>query len=206
MREAYKEIMDRISVTDEMRARILANVQRADPGNAKPRSPLSPYLAAAACLALLAVGAAVLPTLHIPPQPENPSGIQSGTLNRTEAASLAQLSQLVGFEAEELTYLPFDADETLYMAYNGEMAEITYRDETHRLVFRTMPGASDPSGDYTSYPDVLTLVLDGIPVTLKGESGLYSLALWQDASYSRSIQSSHALSQQEWTRILAPVI
>lgn len=104
LREAYREAMNHVTVTSEMRARILNNIQSADIRTTRVRffSRSARYLAAAACLALLIAGSIVLPNFIAPAQNGDQSGVQNGTLDRTEAASLHELSQLVGFEVGAL--------------------------------------------------------------------------------------------------------
>lgn len=208
LEEAYKAIMDHISVTDAMRSRILTNIQHTD-FHAKPAAvlpfPARRMAVAAACLALLVVGAATLPTLFSPSQPGTSSGVQSGLPNMAAASSLSELSQLVGFEVKSLTKLPFAATDTQYMSYGGAMAQVTYSGETQSLVFRQTTGSTDPSGDYTVYADTVILSLGDCSVTLKGESGAYLLALWQDGTYSYSIHSSEAYSEAEWADLLSGV-
>ena len=205
LRKAYQEVMNHIVVTEEMRGRILNNLQRKEfhPRQTRRLPSLSRYAAIAACLVLLAAGALALPQFHGPV--ESPSGVQSGIRDITVASSLQELSQLVHFDVDQLTDLPFSVVETKYLAYNGELAEVTYCGETQRLVFRKIIGDADPSGDYTAYSDVFTLGLEDFSVTLKGDSGSYSLAVWQDGGFSYSIQVSTPLSDGEWTGILASV-
>ncbi|HAY64315.1 MAG TPA: DUF4367 domain-containing protein, partial [Ruminococcaceae bacterium] len=46
------------------------------------------------------------------------------------------------------------------------------------------PGTEDNSGDYTVYAQEETLEISGNAVTLKGNDGAYSLAVWTDGSYA----------------------
>lgn len=111
----------------------------------------------------------------------------------------------MGFEVKSLTKLPFAVTDTQYMSYGGTMAQVTYSGETQSLVFRQTTGSTDPSGDYTVYADTVILSLGDCSVTLKGESGAYLLALWQDGTYSYSIHSSAAYSEAEWADLLPGV-
>lgn len=204
MREAYREIMNHVAVTEEMRTRILKNIQNAEITTAKlpSHSILIRYFAAVACFVVLIASAVTLPNLHAPTQTPSPSGVQSWIWSRVEAASLSELSQLVGFEVEKLENLPFSIIEIQYAAYPGELAEVTYLGETQNVVFRKTAGDSDPSGDYTVYADTVQLEVGLTSVTLKGEAEAYTLAVWQDNTYSYSIRSSAALSEAEWRNLL----
>ena len=204
MREAYRDAMNHIAVTEEMRVRILTNIQNTDLHAPKSRSHPFPvrYLAVAACFALLIAGAIALPGSRTPIQSENPSGVQNGILDKVDVHSLQALSQFVGFEVELLTELPFDVIETQYAAYGQDLAEVKYVGKTQSLVFHKIAGNTDPSGDYTAYSDTLILEVGRISVTLKGESGMYSLAVWQDGEYSYSLKSDMPFSNDEWVSIL----
>ena len=92
MRKAYSEIMDRVTVTDQMRERILNHVQ-AEGGSEIPLKQLSletrfmkyrKYLAAAACLAVFAAGAVTWDYVNNGNLPQNPSG---GSKTGNEAAA-----------------------------------------------------------------------------------------------------------------------
>ena len=204
MRQAYREVMDHIAVTEEMRERVLQHIWAMDLPAAKSRTQMvwTRRLAAAACFAVLVVGAVALPRIHTPSQGENPPGVEHGVWNRTQAASLEELSQAVGFAVEGLESLPFPVAETSYTAYGEEMAEVTYTGETQSLVYRKTAGSTDPSGDYTAYPHVLVLELNTGTVTLKGEEGSYCLALWEDGTYSYSARASEGYSQEQWAQML----
>lgn len=206
MRQAYREVMDHIAVTQEMRERVLHHIRAMDLPAAKARARMiwTRRLAAAACFAVLAVGAVALPRINTPSQEQNPPGVEHGVWNRTQTASLEELSQVVGFAVEGLESLPFPVMETSYTAYGKEMAEVTYTGETQSLVYRKTAGSTDPSGDYTAYSHVLVLELETGIVTLKGEEESYCLALWEDGTYSYSARASEGYSQDQWAQMLEP--
>lgn len=202
MAQTYKEAMDHIAVTPQMRSRVLQQIQQADLTPSRARSlPMRRGLAAAACLVVLLVGAVTLPRLLQPTTP----GVESSISSIVQVASQEELSQLVGFEVPSLGFLPFSAEEVRYASYPGQMAETAYYGQEQSLVLRAMAGTDDPSGDYTSYTDISTLEIQGRSVTLKGEDGLYTLALWQDESCSYSLRSTPARSAEDWTQILEAV-
>ena len=114
----YDELMDKIEVTDAMRARILRNVSAAVP----KKTPVRRYALLAACLAVV-LGAVCVPKLMDPA----PQGEQTTIANgMVEVASAAALADAVGFPAAEAAELPFDVEETTYTSYWGELAEIRY--------------------------------------------------------------------------------
>ena len=66
----YDEVMEKLEVTPEMRARILQNVETQMTEPRKKPNRLRRFAALAACLAVLLVGAVALPKLISSPAPE----------------------------------------------------------------------------------------------------------------------------------------
>lgn len=207
LRSAYDEIMDHVTVTEQMRQRILSRVETADLGHARNavRVPVPRrYWAAAACAALLLVGAAVLPRYLDGQEAQRPGHVE--TISPfTEVSSLEELEDTVGFKVEELTELPFPVTEQVYTAFGSDMAEIRYCGETETAVLRKAVGIQDPSGDYTQYAEERVLDVKGTSVTLKGENGQYILALWQEGDYAWSVRLSEGKDQSVWEQLLLPL-
>lgn len=209
MKKRYDEIMDKIEVTDEMRSRILQNIQRADiasqPKTKVIRFPAIPkYLSIAACFAVLLIGALIVPHLLNPEQGNEP-GLMAPGGDIVTVDSAGALSQAVGFEVNDLTDLPFTVDETTYTAYWQEMAEITYTGDGQSVTFRKSIGEDDNSGDYSTYENVMEKELNGNTVTLKGNGNAYTLAVWSDDNFSYSLQISDGISVMEWESLIAKV-
>ena len=204
MRRAYDEIMDKVEVTEEMRRRVLARIAQEDLKPARPKVVRFPawkkYLSAAACLVLVIAGAVALPRL-IRPQP--PEGDVQAVPRIEEAASLAELSRLVGFEVDGEAALPFEPEETTYCSYWNELAQVQYSGQGQTATYRQSTGTADNSGDYTVYGDVAEIMVDGLPVTLKGGGGAYVLALWTDGRFSYSLRLSQGMAEAEWQGVLA---
>lgn len=203
--EAYREIMAQITVTDEMRERVLTQVRQAGPRSRTPSpspSTFRRYWAAAACLAVLVAGAAVLPQFLPLAETVPTPGVVAPIPDFKEVASAQALSEAVGFQVPELTQLPFPVTETTYTAFGSQMAQICYSGADQSLVFRMAAGTDDPSGDYTAYTQTQTAEIGTYTVTLKGDDGTFSLALWQDGSYSCSIRSSQGYPLEQWEDIL----
>ena len=115
----YDELMDKIEVTDAMRARILRNVSAAAP----KKTPVRRYTLLAACLAVVLLGAVCVPKLMDPAPQGEQVAIANGMIEVADAAALADA---LGFPAAEAAELPFDVEKTTYTSYWGELAEICY--------------------------------------------------------------------------------
>lgn len=205
MKRRYDEVMDKIEVTDEMRRRILSNLQKMDlaaavTGRTAAISRFKRFLPAAACFALLLAG--VLAAGHITGmfQPDEPNAAVANGI--VEVDTLQALSAAVGFEAEELEALPFGVETVVYASYWNELAEITYSGEGKTAVFRKSPGTGDNSGDYNSYPSVRESDMGALSVTLKGSGEVYTLAVWRADGYAYSIRLSDGISEPEWQDLI----
>lgn len=201
----YRELMEQVNLTPEARERILTNVQQADlsPQAEKVvpfprrRQTWRRWASLAACLAIVAALFAV-PLLR--EQPDTAPPVQVLPPFR-QVDSLDALSEAVGFPVTEVSKLPFDPVSTTYTAYDEGTAEITYTgpgDQT--ATYRQSRGNKGNSGDYNLYPDTQTLPEQN--ATLKGQDGLYTLALWTDDTYTYSLRLSSALSADAWQALL----
>lgn len=201
MARAYDEIMKKIEVTPEMRRRVLERIAREDTVSSKVVRFLAwrKYLPVAACVVLLLVGASVLPRLLEQPGPEPPV---LTVPNIEEAASIEELSKLVGFEVATDFSLPFEAKEIVYCSYWNEMAQIEYSGEGCAATYRQSLGTDDNSGDYNVYGDTVEITVNGRTVTLKGDSGAYVLAVWTDGTYAYSLSVSPGISVEDWYTVL----
>ena len=66
-------------------------------------------------------------------------------------------------------------------------------------------GAEDHSGDWNEYPAQQTITAAGCTVTLKGETGSYTLAIWTDGNYSYSLSLSSGQPESVWQTIIEGV-
>ena len=204
----YEEAMERIRVTDEMKARVLRGIRQADPAAHRSsravRAVGTRRLAAlAACLAVVLTGALALPRLMEPSGPDV-SGVQlPGGI--VEAASAEELSRLAGFQIRDLDDIPFAPEQAAYTLF-GDLAQIDYRAGEARLIYRKAPGTGDISGDYTPYGQETTADVGGVAVTLRGDGGLYRLAVWSEGDYAYSLSSTAGLSQERWQEMISCIL
>lgn len=192
-----------LRVTSKMRQRVLERIAREDTVSSKVvRFPAwRRYVSAAACIALLLAGAVVLPRLLGHPEPEPPV---LTVPNIVEAASIQELSKLVGFEVTADFSLPFEAKEITYCSYWNEMAQIEYSDGEYSATYRQSLGTDDNSGDYNVYSDTAVIAVNGMDITLKGTNKVYVLAVWTNGSYAYSLSVSSGVSAENWRTILQP--
>lgn len=131
---------------------------------------------------------------------DTPGFVQGGA-DIIELDSAAALSAAVGFEVNDID-LPFTPEQTEYISYWHELAEIDYTGEGKTACYRKAAGTEDCSGDYNVYTDVTEFEAGSITVTLKGDAGQYTLAIWTDGSYSYSLSLSDGLSLSDWQALM----
>ena len=215
MSEKYRRVMDQIYVDGEMRDRVLRNVLAADLTPVPRHNSGRRAAAAAACVALLAVGGLTLPRLQqpLPPEPERPpvTAVKPPVAVRppvmagdpfTETASLEELSQAVGFPVPALTGLPFVPEETHYRMTEDGLAEVVASAGEQRAVLRKWNGPEDRSGDFHDYPETGTLQLTEGTALLRGAEGSFPLALWKSGEQSCSLSVTGGLTAEDWSLLL----
>lgn len=219
MKKRYDEIMNKIEVTDEMRKRILENVGKADISPVNRRfGVMKILLPLAACFAVVITAAIILPNLGsggvhtVSPTETTVTSPTETTENDVltipdikEAASAAELSELVGFEVGDVDCLPFSPEKIEYTLYWGEIAQIDYTVGEKSACFRKSLGSEDNSGDYNVYSEEKAISAGGISAILKGESGKYTLAVWSDGEYSYSLSLFDGISAAEWEDIIMKI-
>ena len=196
----YKTLMERVTVTEDMRARILRTVRQGGRPSAMGR--WKTWLPLAACLVLVAASLAVVPLLR---QSAERPGVQVVS-EMIPCGSLAELEATVGFSVEVPEDLPFAAETVTYTAFGQEMAQVTCQGEEQSAVLRKSVGSGDNSGDYTAYAETAVLAVNAVEVTLKGDGEIYVLALWTDGGYAYSLRVSPGCGEAAWTAMLESLI
>lgn len=199
----YDEVMEKLEVTPEMRARILQNVETQMAEPRKKPNRLRRFAALAACLAVLLVGAVALPKLVSNPAPEESETMIANGM--VEVTSRDELSEAVGFPVKSAQSLPFFPQSIYYTSYWGDMAQIDYENGGSTACFRQSLGEEDNSGDWNEYPAQESLTVNGCAVTLKGEADSYTLAIWQDGTYSYSLSLSAGQPASVWAELIEGV-
>ena len=199
----YDEVMEKLEVTPEMHARILQNVETQMAEPCKKPNRLRRFAALAACLAVLLVGAMALPKFISSPVPEESETMIANGM--VEVISKEELSEAVGFQVKSAQSLPFFPQSIYYTSYWGEMAQIDYANGGSMACFRQSLGEEDNSGDWSEYPAQKSLTVNGCAVTLKGEADSYTIAIWQDGTYSYSLSLSAGQPASVWESIVEGV-
>ncbi len=219
----YNELMSRITVTPQMKERVIQNVRmhrqekaetegssRASGGNRKVL-PLWRYLPAvmAACLVLVC-GIVLQKSRPIQPQPEETSGIDLVYSGIEEYSSPEELEDAVGFsmkEAETLSEnLPFAVKQTAYSNAAG-IARIDYTSPEGEVITfsKAADDGTDISGDYTEYGAVSEETIGNVSVTIKGDRDQVNLAEFSKDGYAYAIDAMEGISREAMIRMVKAV-
>lgn len=206
----YNEIMSRVSVTPEMRERVLSNVaahrqlkQKSPTGNGKNiRGWMRWVPAVAAACFLLVIG---LQIYHINQPGTEPIDVATDSI--VEYSSHDELETAMGFEMPTIDELPFEVTETVYTNSFG-IARIDYYGAAGENI--TLSKAKDDgtniSGDYNEYNSVSNETIGGISITMKGNDGTVSLATWTEGTYAYAVSLSPGITQDTMIELLETLI
>ena len=207
MNNSYHEIMDKITVTPEMRQQILSDMPEKISRRKKRQrmNKIIRYASFAACIALILTAVLIFSGIvsHAPSSPNRQNDDLTQAVNGIEeCTSLDELAAKVNFTVTELKELPFTSEQVSYLSFWNTLAEIDYEGSDNSITFRTSREKEDNSGDYNVYESIETVEINGITVTLKGNNQTYSLAIWQNGEYSYSISLENGISKEDLTTLL----
>lgn len=207
MSKSYHEIMEKIEVTDEMRTRILNNVSRQitnSPHNLVTFPSLRKLTSIAACIALLLIGGTMMKNAFYPLSPSTDQEMAGAVYGMEECTSVAELSQKAGYDIKDIpeSSIPFKVKSTSYTWCWNEFAQIVYEGTDNSLTYRKTRGTDDISGDYNQYEQIVDKVVNGIDITVKGNSDKYYLAIWHTNDYSYSISLDEGIELETMSELL----
>ena len=130
---------------------------------------------------------------------ENSAGVTAKGRSIEEVASMQQATELTGFTMRiPEGKAPYTENTTSVIG--EDMIEVSYSKEEPFAVgysIRKARAEGDISGDYTEYTESKEVDSEGRKVTLKGEAGRYSLALWEENSFSYAVKAQEKLMTEE---------
>ena len=197
--------MEHVQLTAEARARILKNIEnagKADSSNTDSRKAnvvsfrnWQRYGALAACLVLLGVLAAILPSLRKPSE-DLTTSVSVADYWAAEYDTLQDMSNGVGFPIEDVRVLPFSNPEISYLSITDTIAQTKLETKDQVILFRKSKGSEDNSGDYNTYESIKKIKVNNFTVTLKCSSNFVKLALWENAGYFYSMRFDTGISKE----------
>ena len=130
---------------------------------------------------------------------DNSAGITAKGRSVEEVGSMQQAAELTGFTMRVPEGKAPYTEKTISVI-GEDMIEVAYSKEEPFAVgysIRKARAEGDISGDYTEYPDIREVDFEGRKVTLKGEAGTYSLALWEENGFSYAVKAQEQPMMEE---------
>ncbi|MDO4389105.1 MAG: hypothetical protein Q4C31_08635 [Eubacteriales bacterium] len=118
----------------------------------------------------------------------------------TPCASLKEAARIAGFSIDA----PEKAEgcTVAIQAWKNNLIEICYDNGKNTLTVRKARGEADVSGDFTDYPNTAVYWLNGVTVTLKGDSSALRLITWTYQGYSYSLSCSTGMDSARALRAM----
>ena len=85
------------------------------------------------------------------------------------------------------------------------MIQVFYGNDENEICVRKEAGSGDISGDYNQYAQAKTVEVNGSSVTMKGENGLFMVAIWESSGYTYSVTSGAGMSTAAMTALIRSV-
>ena len=130
---------------------------------------------------------------------ENSAGITAKGRSVEEVESMQQATELTGFTMRIPEGKAPYTEKTISVI-GEDMIEVAYSKEEPFAVGYSIRKASaegDISGEFTEYPDIREVDFEGRKVTLKGEAGICSLALWEENGFSYAVKAQEKPMMEE---------
>ena len=123
-----------------------------------------------------------------------------------EAKDQDDAQQQAGFTIQLPSSLPAEYGAPSFLVIPGEIMEAYYAGTGEAgLCVRKAAGTDDTSGDYRAYTESQQVTVGDLAVTMKGDDGTISLAVWQDGTnaYSIGIYGGTGLTVEEMTQMVS---
>lgn len=151
-----------------------------------------------------------------------------GMPNPFVEGTLEECEKLAGFDFTVPEHYG-DYSERTILAIEGDLIEAIYADQdplegldddalnkldwetidfnSDSLMIRKVLGTdtADVSGDYNTYTETGSLIINDLEITTRGNDGTISNALWSNDTYTYAVVSSKGLTTAELTELLAEI-
>lgn len=131
----------------------------------------------------------------------------------TEVNSVSEAEEMTGFSIT-VPEAPAEYPDTCVRVMLDSMIEVIFENkakETEDAIeegyrIRKEAGAEDISGDYNEYAEASAVTVEGREVTMKGNDGTVSLAVWTADGYSYAVLAEeHPMTADEMSKIIAAI-
>ncbi len=118
--------------------------------------------------------------------------------------SLEAAAKAAGFELKSPSSVEGFSEKAIQVC-NGEMIQVIFLNGDDRLFIRKAEGSDDISGDYNEYSDNGTVTVDGNSVTLRGDDGKVSTAVWTSGKYTYSVSFDTPVTEETMIALIGQI-
>ena len=116
--------------------------------------------------------------------------------------SLAEAAEAAGFDMIAPETME-GYSEKIIQVMNSKMIQVIFLNGDSRLFLRKAAGSEDISGDYNVYAETQTATFGDYSVTMKGDDGRISLAIWTDNGYTYAVTSDETMSVEDMSTLVS---
>lgn len=126
-----------------------------------------------------------------------------------EAKDQNDAQEQAGFTIQLPSSLPAEYGAPSFQVIPDDILEADYAgDGDAEICIRKAVGTGDPSGDYNQYSSSRKMTVGDVEVTMKGNDGGVSLAVWQDGNnaYSIGIYNAAGITAEEMAQMVSEMM
>ena len=119
--------------------------------------------------------------------------------------TLDAAAQAAGFALTAPEMVEGYSDKLIQVMSNSMIQIIFLDSDDNRLFIRKEAGDADISGDYNNYAEVNTVTVGEYSVTLKGDSGTVSTAIWTNDGYAYAVSADVPMTIEAMTALISQI-
>lgn len=126
-----------------------------------------------------------------------------------EAKDQNDAQEQAGFDIQLPSSLPAEYGAPSFRVIPDDILEADYAGNGDaEICIRKAVGTDDPSGDYNQYSGSRKMTVGDVEVTMKGNDGGVSLAVWQDGNnaYSIGIYNAAGITAEEMAQMVSEMM
>lgn len=126
-----------------------------------------------------------------------------------DAENQDDAQQQAGFTIQLPSSLPAEYGAPTFRVIPDDILEADYTGNGDaEICIRKAVGTDDPSGDYNQYSGSQQMTVGDVEVTMKGNDGAVSLAVWQDGNnaYSIGIYNAAGITAEEMAQMVSEMM
>lgn len=109
-----------------------------------------------------------------------------------DCKTVEEAETIAGFKAAVPEKMPDGYTQETIRAVEHDLIELIYENGKKSIRIRKGKGSGDIGGDYNSYKENNTVTIGKFQVSIKGNDGKVSVAVWEDGEYSFAVSADPA--------------